>query len=68
MLVLSRKVHEIIVIETPQGPIEVSVVRITPDKIRLGIDAPKSINVYRKELHGNLKEHPPEDGQDISAS
>lgn len=47
MLVLSRKLGEVIVID---GGIEVTVVDIDRGKVRLGLVAPKHINIYRKEL------------------
>lgn len=48
MLVLSRKQDESIVIG---GEIEVMIVEIRGDKVRLGITAPKNIEVHRKEVH-----------------
>jgi carbon storage regulator len=47
MLVLSRKENESIVIE---GHIKVTVVEIRGDKIRLGIEAPRDVAVWREEL------------------
>ena len=47
MLVLSRKVNEVIVIG---GDIEITVVRIGQDTVRIGIDAPKSYSITRKEI------------------
>jgi carbon storage regulator len=48
MLVLTRRVGEEIVID---GNIHVVVVSVNGDKIRLGIDAPASVTVDRKEVH-----------------
>ena len=47
MLVLSRKVNESIQIG---DDIKIVIVRITHNKIRIGIEAPKSIPVVRGEL------------------
>jgi carbon storage regulator len=47
MLVLSRKVGERLVLT---GGISISVVSILGNKVRLGIEAPKEINVVRDEL------------------
>jgi carbon storage regulator len=47
MLVLSRKENESIVID---GRIKITVVRINGDKIRLGIEAPMDVAVWREEL------------------
>jgi len=48
MLVLSRKKNESIVID---GNIEVTVVEIRGDKVRLGVDAPREVSVDRREVH-----------------
>ena len=47
MLVLSRHKDEAIVID---GQIKVTIVEIKGDKIRLGIEAPREIAVWREEL------------------
>lgn len=48
MLILSRKLNEKIIID---DTIEVSVVEIKGDHIKLGILAPKSVKVYRHEVY-----------------
>jgi carbon storage regulator len=48
MLVLTRKVGEKVVIA---GHIQVMVVGITGNKVRLGIEAPKGVVVDREEVH-----------------
>jgi carbon storage regulator len=48
MLVLTRHCGEQLVIA---GDIVVTVVAIEGNKIRLGVDAPKSIRVDRQEVH-----------------
>ena len=48
MLVLSRKKDESIIIN---DNIRVTIVEIRGDKIRLGIDAPKDVSVYRREVY-----------------
>lgn len=52
MLVLSRQRDETIVIG---DDIEVTVVDIRGDKVRLGINAPKEISVHRKEVYDAIK-------------
>jgi carbon storage regulator len=47
MLVLSRKLGEKIVIN---GDIVVTVVKIDRNQIRIGIEAPKDIAIYRQEI------------------
>lgn len=48
MLVLSRKVNQSIIIG---DNIEVMVVDIKPDQIKLGIVAPNNVKIYRKEIY-----------------
>ena len=52
MLVLSRQVDETIMIG---DDVEVTVVDIRGDKVRLGISAPKEIAVHRKEVYEAIK-------------
>ena len=47
MLVLARKVGQSIVIN---DNIELLVIEVRGDQVRLGIEAPKNIPVHRKEL------------------
>ncbi|MGQ9456150.1 MAG: carbon storage regulator CsrA [Armatimonadota bacterium] len=47
MLVLARKVGQSVVIG---DSIEILVIEVRGDQVRLGIEAPKSIPVHRKEL------------------
>lgn len=48
MLILSRKVGEVVRIN---DDIEVTVVEIRGDKIRLGFSAPKEVPIYRAEVY-----------------
>jgi carbon storage regulator len=48
MLVLSRKIDECIMIG---DQIEISVVDIKGDQVKLGISAPSSVKIYRKEVY-----------------
>jgi carbon storage regulator len=52
MLVISRKAGETLVID---DQIKVTVISIVGDKVTLGIDAPKDINVAREELLETIK-------------
>lgn len=47
MLILARKVGQSIVIGED---IEITVLEVRGEQVRLGIDAPKNVSVYRKEL------------------
>ncbi len=53
MLALSRKKTESIVIN---NDIEVTVLEIKGDQVKIGITAPKSIPVYRKEVYAQIKD------------
>lgn len=48
MLVLSRKIDESIIIG---DDIEIVVVDVRGDKVRLGINAPRAVSVHRKEIY-----------------
>jgi carbon storage regulator len=50
MLVLSRKKDEKIVIKLGEQTIEVRVLKIEGQKVRLGVDAPESVAVHREEV------------------
>ena len=52
MLVLSREKDETIIIG---DDIEITVVDIRGDKVRLGVSAPKSISVHRKEVYDAIR-------------
>jgi carbon storage regulator len=53
MLVLSRKIGEVITI----GPsVKITVLSYDRGIVRLGIEAPKSIPVHRKEIHDKIIE------------
>jgi carbon storage regulator len=52
MLVLTRKTNQSIMIG---DEIEVSVLAVSRDKIRLGITAPRDIPVYRREVYLSIK-------------
>lgn len=53
MLALSRKVGESIVID---NDIEVTVLEVKGDVVKIGIEAPKSIPIYRKEIYIQIQE------------
>jgi carbon storage regulator len=52
MLVLSRQRDESIIIG---DDIEITVVDIRGDKVRLGVSAPKEISVHRKEVYDAIR-------------
>lgn len=53
MLALSRKKEEAIVIN---NDIEVVILEIKGDQVKLGISAPKSVPIYRKEVYLQIQE------------
>jgi len=52
MLVLTRKKNESIVIG---DNIEISIIEISGDQVRLGIRAPKSVSIHRKEIFEEIQ-------------
>ena len=61
MLVLTRKTNQSIMIG---DEIEVTVLAVSRDKIRLGITAPRDIPVFRKEVYLSIKGEEAADGDD----
>ena len=53
MLALSRKQNEAIVLG---NDIEITILEIKGEQVKIGITAPKSVPVYRKELYMQIKE------------
>jgi carbon storage regulator len=53
MLVLTRKTNQSIMIG---DQVEVQVLAVSRDKIRLGITAPREIPVFRKEVYLSIQE------------
>jgi carbon storage regulator len=53
MLILSRRVDERIMIG---DQIEIAVVDIRGDQVKIGISAPSSIKVYRKEVYQAIQQ------------
>ncbi len=53
MLALSRKTNESIVIG---HDIEITVLEIKGEQVKLGINAPKSVPLYRKEIYVQIQE------------
>ncbi|MEM5016188.1 carbon storage regulator CsrA [Metabacillus indicus] len=53
MLVLTRKTGEAIKIG---DDIEISVISISGDQVKIGINAPKHIDIHRKEIYLSIQE------------
>jgi carbon storage regulator len=52
MLILSRKTNEKIMIG---DDISVSIIEIRGDQVRIGVDAPKTVKVFRQEVFDAIK-------------
>ena len=53
MLVLTRKTNQSIMIG---DDIEISVLAVMGEKVRIGIEAPRSVPVFRKEVYVEIHE------------
>lgn len=53
MLALSRKENESIMLGSD---IEITLLEIKGDQVKLGISAPKSVPIYRKEIYLQIQE------------
>lgn len=52
MLALSRKQNESIMIG---NEIEITVLEIKGDQVKIGVSAPKSVPIYRKEIYAQIE-------------
>lgn len=53
MLALSRKKNEALVIN---NNVEITVLDIRGDQVKIGISAPKDVSIYRKEVYVQIQE------------
>lgn len=53
MLILTRKKDESLVID---NNIVIKIIEITDSSVRLGIEAPKAIEIHRKEIYDKIQE------------
>lgn len=63
MLALSRKKDESIIIN---NNIEITVIEVKGDQVKIGITAPKSVPVYRKEVYDQIQESNKESANSVS--
>ena len=67
MLALARKINQSIIID---NNIEITLLEIKGDQVKIGINAPKSVPIYRKEIYAQIQEENKQSGQgdiDINA-
>ncbi|MCL2244856.1 MAG: carbon storage regulator CsrA [Treponema sp.] len=53
MLILSRKINEKVIIG---DDITVSIIEVRGDQVRIGIDAPKKVKVFRQEVFEAIRD------------
>lgn len=53
MLALSRKKNEAIIIN---NNVEVTILEVKGDQVKIGITAPKEVPIYRKEVYMQIQE------------
>ena len=62
MLALSRKENESIMIG---NDIEITILEVKGEQVKLGISAPKSVPIYREEVYAQIKEANKEAASDV---
>lgn len=65
MLALARKTGQSIMIG---NDIEITLLEIKGDQVKLGISAPKSVSIYRKEIYAQIQEENKSAGQEIDVA
>lgn len=63
MLALSRKKDEAIIIN---NDIEIKIIEVKGDQVKIGISAPKSVPIYRKEVYLQIQEANKEAANSVS--
>lgn len=65
MLVLSRKIGDSIKVG---DDVEIVVLQLRGDKVRLGIEAPKSVEVHRREVWAKIQANDQQGDDDVPRS
>jgi carbon storage regulator len=65
VLVLTRKSNQSIMIG---DDIEISVLAVMGEKVRIGIEAPRSVPVFRREVYVEIQEDREDDGEESDLS
>ncbi len=63
MLALSRKENESIMIG---NDIEITILEVKGEQVKIGITAPKSVPIYREEVYAQIKESNKEAASDTA--
>ncbi|HGO5816149.1 TPA: carbon storage regulator CsrA [Mannheimia haemolytica] len=58
MLILTRKIGEVLLVG---DDVEITVLSIRGNQVKLGVDAPKEIAVHRQEIYERIKASADED-------
>lgn len=53
MLALSRKKNEALIIN---NNVEITILEVKGDQVKIGITAPKEVSIYRKEVYMQIQE------------
>lgn len=61
MLVLTRKINQSIMIG---DQVEISILAVSGDKIRLGINAPRDVPVFRREVYESIQDSDADEDED----
>ena len=65
MLALTRKINESIMLGSD---IEITLLEIKGDQVKLGISAPKSVPIYRKEIYLQIQEENRQATEDVDVA
>ncbi|MDD0824921.1 carbon storage regulator CsrA [Mannheimia sp. AT1] len=61
MLILTRKIGEVLLVG---DDVEITVLSIRGNQVKLGVNAPKEISVHRQEIYDKIKASADEDKSD----
>lgn len=57
MLILTRKLNESIIVQFSDGTIVAfQIAKIDNDRVKIGIDAPQKVRIFRQEVYNAIKE------------
>ena len=65
MLALARKINQSIMIGKD---VEITLLEIKGDQIKIGIKAPKNVPIYRKEIYAQIQEENKSAGQEVDVN